>query len=332
MPGVSAEQAKLAREVDLLSYLQASEPHELRPSAPGEYRTATHGSLVISKGKWVWNRGGFGGRSALDYLIKIRGMGFVEAVEAVLGSRAAPGSFSLPGEKGTRPPPQTKWTFYPPKPERYSNRAVSYLQRRGISPEVIGPAMKDGIFYESRYYNPESQYHNAAVCVFAGKDESGKVVFAALRGIDTDFKIDKAGSDKRFNFRIPAKNPDSRHLAVFEAPIDALSHATFQQRDGWTWDGHRLSLGGTSSTALIAFLERNPQITRVTLHLDNDGAGLTAAAKIKAELAGDNRFKRIKASINPPRGGKDYNEALLNIISMKREQKPHRRPEADILL
>jgi hypothetical protein len=275
MPGVSAEQVKLAREVDLLSYLQANEPGELvKTKQPGEYRTATHGSLVISNGKWIWNRGKVGGRTALDYLVKIRGMGFVDAVETVLGSRASYVSSSLPVKKEEQP--QKKWTFYPPKPLRYASRAVSYLQRRGISPEVISRALQAGIFYESRYYNPKSEYHNAAICVFTGQDESGKTVYAAMRGIDVDFKQDKAGSDKSCNFCIRAKNPDSRHLAVFEAPLDALSHATFQQRDGWAWDGHRLSLGGTSSVALLSFLERNPRITRVMLHLDNDSAGYKA--------------------------------------------------------
>ena len=49
---MSEEQVKLAREVDLLTYLQANEPHELLPPKNGEYRTATHGSLVISNGQW----------------------------------------------------------------------------------------------------------------------------------------------------------------------------------------------------------------------------------------------------------------------------------------
>ena len=332
MPWVDDEQIALAREVDLLSYLQASEPGELVATRyPGEYRTATHGSLVISNGKWVWNRTKMGGTTAVDYLTDVRGMKFNDAVETVLGSRAAPSFLSLPGDH-PKPPPPKKWTFYPPKPERFSNRAVSYLQERGISPEVIRRAMQIGIFYESRYYNPKSPYHNAAVCVFAGKDESGKVVFAVLRGIDTDLKMDKAGSDKRFNFHIPAKNPASRHLAVFEAPIDALSHAAFQHRDGWAWSGHRLSLGGTSDVALIAFLKRNPQIKRITLHLDNDEAGWTAARQIKATLAGDSRFKRIRVSINPPRGGKDYNDALLRAVALEREQKQSHRQKADILL
>ena len=171
MPGVTEDQVKLAREVDLLSYLQANKSRELLPPQNGGYRTATHGSLVISNGKWIWNRGGIGGRSALGYPIKMRGMGFVEAVETVLGSRAAPVSLTLPIKKEESQP--KKWIFYPPKSRRYSNSAVSYLQERGISPEVIKQCIQASILYDSCYYNLESVYHNAAVCVFAGKGAYG---------------------------------------------------------------------------------------------------------------------------------------------------------------
>ncbi|MDR1669824.1 MAG: DUF3991 and toprim domain-containing protein [Oscillospiraceae bacterium] len=315
MPWLTEDQIARAREIDLLTYLQSNEPNELLPPRSGEYRTVSHESLVISNGLWNWNRGGIGGRSALDYLVRVRGMKFHEAVERVLGSSSLP----LPGVPHNPPPPK-KYIFHPPAPVRYPTRVISYLQRRGICPEILRRAMELGILYESRYYNPNSDYHNAAVCVFAGKDESGKVVFAALCGIDTNLKIDKAGSDKRFSFHIPAKNPDSRHLAVFESPIDALSHATLQYRNGWQWNGYRLSLGGTSPVALTAFLERNPQITRVVLHLDNDTAGLTAARKIKAQLTEKNR--RLRVSVNPPRCGKDYNDVLLRVVNMERKQKP----------
>ena len=88
MRGVSEEDVRAAREMDLLTYLQMCEPWELKQTSSNEYRTASHGSLVISNGKWYWNRGGFGGVSALDYLIKVRGMGFVAAVETVCGVRA----------------------------------------------------------------------------------------------------------------------------------------------------------------------------------------------------------------------------------------------------
>ena len=327
MPGVSEEQVARARELDLLSYLQAYEPGELKPDGPGRFTTVTHGSLVISNGKWRWNRGQVGGVSALDYLMKVRGLDFVAAVEHLTGKRADTAK-AYQAEAKSRPP-TPRWTFYPPRPCRYATGAVSYLQSRGISPEVIRRCIQSGILYESRYYNPQSQYHNNPVCVFAGKDETGAIKFAAMRGLSSDFKQDKAGSDKRFNFHIPAQNPGSRYLAVFEAPIDALSHATLQQRGGWSWDGHRLSLGGTSDVALIAFLERNPQISRIILHLDNDAAGITAARKIKTRLAADSRFSRIRVSVNPPhRGANDYNDLLLQDIQREREQKHRSRREA----
>lgn len=322
MSGVSKEQVAKAREIDLLSYLQSCEPGELKPDGPGRYTTISHDSLVISRGKWVWNGGGVGGVSALDYLIKVRGMGFVEAVKRLTDS---PRAFTVT-PKAQSPPEPEKRRFYAPKPLRYANGAVSYLQRRGISPEVIARCMDAGILFESRYFNPQSSYHNAAVCVFAGKDAAGTVRFAALRGIDSDLKQDKAGSDKRFNFHLPAKNPASMELACFEAPIDALSHATLFP----DWDGHRLSLGGTSPVALTAFLERNPHISAVTLCLDNDAAGRTATEKIQRLIAETPTFQHIRTYDRPPSEGKDYNDTLL-----QRAREPPSRPRnraADFIL
>ncbi len=84
MPWVTGERLAEARRVDLLTYLREREPHELVRSAPDEYRTVSHGSLVISNGAWYWNRGQFGGRSALDYLVKVQGLSLVDAVETVI--------------------------------------------------------------------------------------------------------------------------------------------------------------------------------------------------------------------------------------------------------
>ncbi len=133
MPWVNNEPIAAARESDPLSYLRNCDPGELAETrSPGESRTVSHGSLVISNGKWIWNRGKIGGRSALDYLTKICGMRFNNAVEAVLGSRAAPVlSSSLPG-KSFAPPPPKKWTFYPPKRDSLSAGGV---QERNFIPE-----------------------------------------------------------------------------------------------------------------------------------------------------------------------------------------------------
>lgn len=251
MPGVTREQIDRAKEWDLLSYLQTYEPGELTKKRPTdkEYRTKTHDSLVISNGRWNWTTRGFGGKTALDYLIKVRGMEFVEAVRTLNDGRAAP-SLSQPV---TRPPEQPR-AFALPEGNRCATAAVSYLQRRGIDSEIISRCIRAGIFFESR------KYHN---CVFVGRDKAGKARFACLRGTMGDFKGDVPGSDKRFNFCFPAGGP-SRTVAVFESPIDALSLATlFKARGVATWDrGHYLSLGGTSPLALLQFLYDRPEIDR----------------------------------------------------------------------
>lgn len=224
MPGVTREQIDRAKEWDLLSYLQTYEPGELTKKRPTdkEYRTKTHDSLVISNGRWNWTTRGFGGKTALDYLIKVRGMEFVEAVRTLNDGRAAP-SLSQPV---TRPPEQPR-AFALPEGNRCATAAVSYLQRRGIDSEIISRCIRAGIFFESR------KYHN---CVFVGRDKAGKARFACLRGTMGDFKGDVPGSDKRFNFCFPAGGP-SRTVAVFESPIDALSLATlFKARGVATWD------------------------------------------------------------------------------------------------
>ena len=225
MPGVNAEQIARARSVDLLTYLQAYEPQELLRSGPNVYRTVSHSSLVISNGLWFWNRGQVGGRNALDYLIRVRGMGFVEAVETVLGSGAARHSV-LPIK---RPVPQReRKTLSLPPPVRFPARMLSYLQGRGISADMVQLCMDAGILFESRY-------DGSPVCVFVGRDEEGTARFACMRGIDSDIKRDCPGSDKRYGFHLPAQNPAVGILAVFESPIDALSHASFSAWRMSTW-------------------------------------------------------------------------------------------------
>ena len=215
-------------------------------------------------------------------------------------------------------------TFSLPWARRCATSAVSYLQRRGISPDVISRCFRDGLFYEARH-------HGEPVCVFVGKDEAGKAKFACMRSIAGSLRKDVYGSDKEYSFCYPPRNPDSRHVAEFEAPIDALSHATLQELKGWKWDGYRLSLGGTSHVALTAFLKRHPEIRRVSLYMDNDLGGLKNARRIKAMLHEDQRFRHIRVGVNPPRTGKDYNEMLLHVIGqMKDQQRQCRQKQAAI--
>lgn len=75
------------RQIDLLSYLREFEPNNLVKvkGTSNVYCTAEHDSLKISNGKWYWWSRGFGGYSALDYLIKVKEYDFVEAVKILTG-------------------------------------------------------------------------------------------------------------------------------------------------------------------------------------------------------------------------------------------------------
>jgi hypothetical protein len=312
MPWIEPERAALARSVDLLTYLQSNEPGELKKCGPNEYRTAGHGSLVISNGCWYWNRGQVGGRSAVDYLMKVRGMSFPEAAGAVLGGRAAPVSLPVKKPEAER---EQKTLILPPL-ARFPARALAYLQSRGLHADILRKCIDSGLIYESRY-------NGAEVCVFVGRGETGEARFACMRGICGNLKKDCPGSDKRFSFRFPAQDAGSAELVVTESPIDALSHACLFPDSG----GCRLSLGGTSDIALMAFLERNPQIERVSLCLDNDSAGRTASSKIRNTLA--ESYPRIAVTIDTPDTGKDFSEML--IYTKKQERAGHRK-EAGVSL
>lgn len=77
------------KQIDLLTYLQNYEPGEIVKINERIYTTREHDSLKISNGLWFWWSRGIGGRSALDFLVKVRGMDFTDAVEVLANKTAA---------------------------------------------------------------------------------------------------------------------------------------------------------------------------------------------------------------------------------------------------
>jgi hypothetical protein len=88
MPYIEPEVIAEAKQMDLLTYLQNYEPQELVHFSGSTFCTRTHDSLKISNGKWMWHSRGIGSRSALDYLMKVNGMSFTDAVEQIMGRAA----------------------------------------------------------------------------------------------------------------------------------------------------------------------------------------------------------------------------------------------------
>ena len=297
---VTREMIDRAKEMDLLTYLQTYEPQELVHFGGSTYCTREHDSLKISNGKWCWFSRGIGGRTALDYLIKVKEVPFTEAVERIVGRAAG----QPPISDARQQPEQTK-TLLLPQVSRCAAHAVEYLHRRGIDYELIDFCIRTGRLYEIY------PHHNV---VFVGKDNDGQPRYACLRGIGTDFKGEATGSNKRFSFSIPAEEP-SPVLYLFESAIDLLSYATLLKMKGRDWrQDAMLSLGGVFKQkqefvipmALSQYLQDHPGVHTLCLHLDNDEVGRDAAAGIMAGL-GD----RYEVLDRPPPSGKDVNDLLL---------------------
>ena len=304
---ISKEDVEKAREMDLLTYLTYYEPDNLRHVSGNTYSTYEHDSLMINNGKWCWFSQGIGGRSALDYLIKVKGMAFRDAVERIIGKNLEP----LPTV--IRSPPEQPKIFEMPELSSDTTRAANYLIARGIDPEIIQWCIAHKFIFET------AKYGNV---LFIGYDKDGNPKYGAVRSTTGNYKGDVKGSDKRFSFRIvKAKSP--RNVHVFEAAPDLLSYATLVKMDGQNWHKETyLSLAGigtgkTIPKALEQFLKDYPSITHIYLHLDNDEPGRNASKNIKEALKGDYRIYDC-----PPPSGKDFNDYLRSRIEYPIPKKP----------
>lgn len=300
MPRVTKQQIECAKALDLLSYMKLYEPHNLVRKG-NDYCTREHDSLVISENNlWHWKSRDIGGRTALQYLIKVKSMDFVSAVLQLCNEMPIQNT-ELKVE------PKEKKLFILPKAYKNNHKVIDYLKRRGIAENIIEYCIEKELIYESK------DYKNAIFVGFDGKIPS----YAALRGtwqhMSNPFKGEVAGSNKRFSFSIQAEN--SRHLIVSESAIDVLSVATIRQDIGRV---HYLSIGGayapkrnTSQAnlpkALDQYLKDHAEIKEVELCLDNDAVGIGASFFIMNKLMG----MGYEVSSAMPEHGKDWNEYIV---------------------
>lgn len=289
-----------------IEFLKRYRPEELVRCGTGEFELRSHDSFKISESTslWHWKSRDIGGRSALDYLVHVESVPFLEAVKNLLEQE--------PPRYTPQPKAMERKPFVLPPAARTSRHVEEYLHSRGISREVIRYCIRKGILYESE------PYHN---CVFVGLDEHSVPRYAALRSIydgKETFKQEKAGSDKRYCFCIPPLT-QSKRVAVYEAAPDAMAHMTLE---GERADKYRLSLGGIYApvkgasekpcekpAALEEFLRQHPEVDELEICTDNDRAGRWAAAHLQ------NTYKnQLAVSVNLPEiNGYDYAELTKRV-------------------
>ena len=303
MPWYEKEDLEKAREMTAIEYLKRYEPQRLKPcrGLRHEYELTDHDSFKINEitSQWHWKSRDIGGISALNFLVHVNGMSFLDAVGFLLEQNP---SYIPPNIQERE---MAKKPFALPERAKDVNRIWNYLKHRGISRETFVYCVNQGILYESL------PYHNV---VFVGRDEKGQARYAFLRGIydrGKPFKMEQSGSDKAYSFCVPPSGKCCR-VAVYEAAIETLAHMTLE---GNRTDKYRLSVGGIYAPkdgrrkkeekpplALEHFLENHPEVTQIEICTNNDGPGRYACETMKRTYR-----DRYEILINlPEREGADY--------------------------
>lgn len=304
--------------MDLQTYLKICEPQELVRLSRRIYTTRTHDSLKISNGMWMWWSHGIGGKTALEYLIQVRGLPFIDAVQIILQHTPSALQSSM-----RETVPKKERLFVLPRAAPTNEIVIDYLTNRGIAKEVIGYCIENKLLYESY------RHHDV---VFVGYDQGGTARYAGLRSTGgRNFKGDAEDSDKAYSFRLV--NQTVKDVHVFEGAIDLLSYATMMQMENKDWRcTNLLSLAGVSvrkrgtheaklPAALTQFLHDHPQVKTIHLHLDRDAAGRNAAELLTRLLSG----KYTVIDLPPPSGCKDINDHLCRSLHLPTNTKEEGR-------
>ena len=182
------------------------------------------GTISVTGMKFMNWTGGQGGGGAIDLVIQLLGVGFLQAAQWLqqhfpqaqedLGLSLPTNLSRMPPSTPARAPGSASALALPPKVPDHLGRVRRYLlQERRLSPPVIDPLIDAGVLYADRRAN--------AVFLLLGKEN--KSVGAELRGTGPiPWRALAAGSRKdRGYFSVGPSLP--RAVILCESAIDALS-------------------------------------------------------------------------------------------------------------
>lgn len=309
---VTKEMLEEARKIDLLTYLKNYEPYELVKVSGDTYTTKKHDSVRINNGLWHRFATNEGGKSAIDYLIKVEGYSLPEAVKRVLNKiDISPPTYYKQETKSIEK------HIIIPKKNTNNDEVISYLLNRGIDENIINYCIINNLIYQEK---------STKNVVFLGYDHEGNIKYAGLRSTNGErFMKDAKGSSKEFSFRIVNNNVKTIHL--FESSIDLLSYATLLKEKGYNWlENNMIALSGVYQTqkeisesklpiTIEKFLNNNPNIEEIILHFDNDNAGRNATKAFLFLLGEKYKVRDIPAPV-----GKDINDYLCYTLGLKNKE------------
>lgn len=214
------------RKIDLLTYLKNYEPNELVQIDERNYSTRSHDSVIISKGLWHRFSTDVGGKSALDYLIKVYNWDFKKAANYLWEKIniqkpviEVPKKYDYPKKISI------------PKRDKTNDKVIEYLEKRGIDESIINFCIIHNLIYQ------EEKTENV---VFLGYDNDNNIRYAMMRSTGKNRIVREAsGSDKRYSFNL-LSTIKSEKVHLFESSIDLLSYATLLKMSGYRWNENNL--------------------------------------------------------------------------------------------
>lgn len=152
-----------AKNTDMIALLESEEGFSFKSTyGEREFKCIEHNSLVVNgnRRRWYWNSRQVGGNNAIDYLVKIRGMNFRDAVLHLVGDReqtaytpirkAVTENVSVSKSVRFVLPEQA---HFPDGRRNYSN-IIAYLNKgRGIDMNIINALIASGQIYQGVQYN-----------------------------------------------------------------------------------------------------------------------------------------------------------------------------------
>ena len=261
---VSKDMINKAMQVDLLEYAKSLGMEFETRGRNNTFYQKGH-SLNITRSKNMYYRFSTGkGGNVINFAMEQNGWTFQQAVRSLCGEeiqKSVPKQTYIPAKQI----PEHKEKMILPKANSDARRAFAYLVKtRHIDSQIVTQLMREHKIYENDKHS----------CVFVGFDKNGQAGYASVRSTYTmgnSYRGDVKNSDKRHCFTLNGK---SDSVYVFEAPIDAMSHATLTKVSGWDWqEDWRIALGGVSYLGLQQFLSLHPEIKNIHFATDNDEQG-----------------------------------------------------------
>ncbi|PEI89835.1 hypothetical protein CN679_19575 [Bacillus pseudomycoides] len=307
MAHVSTEDSMKARNIDLISYLEAK--GERFKKEGNYYRHTEHDSLIIKGNQYAWNSRGEKGYGAISFAMMYYEMTFPQAVMDINKGDYKELDRSKAEEehkKGQQP------FIYPKNLEVKKQKEIKeyLIGERKIDPRLVNWLIKKDLIAQDKRNN----------VVFKWREEGGKGKVIGMNRQGTVKMENKRGSFKQIvpnyekihaGFTVDVGKPDK--IYFYEDPIDMLSHWSIKQNQ--IQNARLVSMHGLKPKTVIQSLidakKEGHDIKEVIMAVDNDKGGKDFIQTMKCLVD-------LKEEI--PTHEKDWNDVRKKQVSQQKQQ------------